>query len=194
MEFYDAIVFKIAVECRPDQTQWIRHKRSLRSARSTAFERAYERVTSYELRNTKYEIRIKRANEKSKRSIFLKLTKIICLLMIIWSPFVFAKVEEPMQSGAYFGSIPSRQTDKIIYQAAYFTSAWADNEFIEKQGFNDWVFKAKKDLIDSALNQAKIDVTKSKLTHYAIDNMRFQVVHTNARVEIFFDCNLIGWN
>jgi hypothetical protein len=97
--------------------------------------------------------------------------------------------------GAYYGPLPAQiDFDKRDgYPLHYGT--WAGNVYLykQKQEVNEWVGEMKSKMIKEALSDAKAYAKKNGFKYFAVDNMRFQVVHTENVVELYFDGNAVVW-
>lgn len=63
-----------------------------------------------------------------------------------------------------------------------------------KKDASDWVLETKAGMINRAMNEAKELSIKNGNLYYAVENMQFQVVHTENFVTVYLDCNVIAWN
>ncbi|WP_456451510.1 hypothetical protein [Hydrogenimonas sp.] len=106
-----------------------------------------------------------------------------------------AMAGEPLRMGAYYGPVPAKIAfdDRDGYPLHYAT--WAGNVYLYKQNkeVNEWVNETKTTMIKEALADAKAYAKKNGYKYFAVDNMRFQVVHTENVVELYFDGNAVVW-
>jgi len=124
------------------------------------------------------------------------LTTVLVLLVIIGSPATsVAKSPEPIQMGAYIGTIPNNidLSRRNGYPIHYGT--WAGNLYLYKNKLEiqEWVNTNKGNMIKKALNSAKVYAKSEGYKYFAIDNITFQIIHTDNQAELFFDCNIIAW-
>ncbi|WP_457596680.1 hypothetical protein [Hydrogenimonas sp.] len=102
---------------------------------------------------------------------------------------------EPLRMGAYYGALPAQIDfdDRDGYPLHYGT--WAGNVYLykKKQEVNEWVGEMKTTMIKEALADAKAYAQKNGYKYFAVDQMRFQVVHTDNVVELYFDGNAVVW-
>ena len=107
----------------------------------------------------------------------------------------FAMSDDVFRMGAYYGSLPAQvDFDKRDgYPLHYGT--WAGNVYLykQKQEVNEWVGEMKTKMIKEALSDAQAYARKNGYKYFAVDNMRFQVVHTENVVELYFDGNAVVW-
>jgi hypothetical protein len=102
---------------------------------------------------------------------------------------------EVYRMGAYFGPLPAKiDFDKRDGYPLHYAT-WAGNVYLYKQDkeINEWVGENKTRMIKEALSDAKAYAEKNGYRYFAVDNMRFQVVHTENVVELYFDSNVVVW-
>lgn len=108
----------------------------------------------------------------------------------------YAGNSEPVQRGAFLGQLPINiDRSKSNGFPQNFVS-WAGNAYLfdKKIKVNTWVSQEKDSMIFLGLKRAKEYAKSEGYKYFAIDNITFQVVHTDSKVELFFDCNVIAWN
>lgn len=116
-------------------------------------------------------------------------------LLMVAAVTATAGKKEALRMGAYFGSIPANiDFDKRDgYPLHYGT--WAGNVYLfkQKQEIQEWVGETKSQIIKEALAAAKKFAEENGYRYFAVDNMHFQVVHTDNRIELYFDGNAVAW-
>ncbi len=97
--------------------------------------------------------------------------------------------------GAFIGQLPANidLSRRNGFPLSYGT--WAGNLYLYKNKLEiqEWINKQKIDMIKAALNEAKEYAKSQDHKYFAIDNITFQIIHTENKVELFFDCNIIAW-
>ncbi len=102
---------------------------------------------------------------------------------------------EPVQMGGYIGSIPANiDFDRRDGYPIHY-GMWAGHVYLFKNKIDiaDWVGDAKTKMIKEGLKTAKTYAKKRGYKYFAVDNIRFQVVEAENRVELYFDGNVVVW-
>lgn len=118
-------------------------------------------------------------------------------MVVLWfSGVALGEGVKPISVGAYFGSAPISAdfTGRNHYPQSY--AMWAGVVWLykNKKDASDWVLETKAGMINRAMNEAKELALKNGNRYYAVENMHFQVVHTENVVTLYLDCNVIAWN
>ena len=116
-------------------------------------------------------------------------------LLIAAAVTATAGKKEAIRMGAYFGSIPAKiDFDRRDGYPLHF-GTWAGNLYLykQKQEIQEWVGETKSKIIKEALAAARKFAEENGYRYYAVDNMHFQVLHTENRIELYFDGNAVVW-
>jgi len=102
---------------------------------------------------------------------------------------------EAVRMGAYIGQLPAKiDFDRRDgYPLHYGT--WAGNVYLYKQNkeVQEWVGEMKTKMIKEALSASKSYAESNGYRYFAVDNIHFQVVHTDNAIELYFDGNVVVW-
>jgi hypothetical protein len=119
----------------------------------------------------------------------------ICVFLAV-PRCILADSDRPVQMGSYIGALPLNipLAKRNGFPMHYGT--WAGNLYLyqNKLEIQQWVFNQKQSMIKAALGDAKEYAIKNKFKFYAVDNITFQVLHTESKAELFMDCNIIVWS
>ena len=113
----------------------------------------------------------------------------------LWLALSLPVAAEVLRMGAYYGPLPAPVDFERRDGYPLHYATWAGNLYLAKRQMDvdEWVGKMKTKMIKEALADAKAYAKKNGYTYYAVDNMRFQVVHTQEMVELYFDGNAVVW-
>ncbi|OQX72488.1 MAG: hypothetical protein B6D59_08330 [Campylobacteraceae bacterium 4484_4] len=102
---------------------------------------------------------------------------------------------EAVRMGAYIGQLPAKIDfgRRDGYPLHYGT--WAGNVYLYKQNkeVQEWVGEMKTKMIKEALSASKSYAESNGYRYFAVDNIHFQVVHTDNAIELYFDGNVVVW-
>ncbi|WP_353661634.1 hypothetical protein [Hydrogenimonas sp. SS33] len=121
--------------------------------------------------------------------------KYLLPLLLAAATTLCAADKAPLRMGAYYGSIPAKiDFDRRDGYPLHY-GVWAGNLYLYKQKkeIQEWVGEMKTKMIKEALSDAKAYAKEHGYRYFAVDNMHFQVLHTENRVELYFDGNAVAW-
>jgi len=120
---------------------------------------------------------------------------VVALVVLTSAVSANAKDFVPIQMGAFIGQLPLKVDRSKSNGYPEHFGAWAGNLYLYKHKLEiqEWVNKNKTSMIKAALKNAKEYAKSNAYKYFAIDNITFQIIHTENKAELFFDCNIIAW-